>query len=166
MKIFFYQTAIGKIGIAEENNNITNLFFETDALSKNIEIEESKTIKEAARQLNAYLSKELKEFSLPLAPKGTEFEQRAWKAIAGVPYGKTASYQDIANKIGNNRAARAVGLACAKNPVLIFIPCHRIIAQNGGLGGYKKGSALKTWLLNLEKIPSFCKKKHAIGVYK
>jgi methylated-DNA-[protein]-cysteine S-methyltransferase len=159
MPLFFYQTAIGKIGIAEDNGNITNIFFENDPLPKNVEIAESKTIKEAARQLNAYLSKELKEFSVSLAPKGTNFEKRVWKAIADVPCGKTASYQDIAKKIGNERLARAVGAACAKNPVLIFIPCHRIIAKNGKCGGYKRGVALKIWLLNLEKNFIFLQKK-------
>ncbi|HOX29815.1 MAG TPA: methylated-DNA--[protein]-cysteine S-methyltransferase [Candidatus Paceibacterota bacterium] len=153
MRLFFYQTAIGKIGIAEETGAITGLFFENDPMPKNVKIAESNTIKEAARQLNAYLLKELKEFSVPLAPKGTNFEQRVWKAIELIPYGKTASYQDVAKNIGNAQSARAVGTACAKNPVLIFIPCHRIIAKNGSFGGYKKGSALKTWLLNLEKNP-------------
>jgi methylated-DNA-[protein]-cysteine S-methyltransferase len=151
MPLFFYQTAIGKIGIAEDNGNVTNLFFENDPLPKNVEIEETKLIKKAAKQLNDYLTGNLKNFSLPLAPKGTDFSQQIWKIIQAIPYGKTASYQDIAKKIGNERLARAVGAACAKNPVLIFIPCHRIIAKNGKCGGYRRGIALKTWLLNLEK---------------
>lgn len=151
MKIFFYQTAAGKIGITEDNGCIANLFFETDALPRIIEQRETKLIKEAARQLNAYLSGILKEFSLPLTPKGTDFSQLIWKRLQVIPYGKTASYKNIAALIGKPQAARAAGSACNRNPIPIFIPCHRIIAGNGGLGGYRGGPALKRKLLALEK---------------
>jgi methylated-DNA-[protein]-cysteine S-methyltransferase len=151
MRLFFYQTALGKIGIAEDNNNIANLFFETDTIPKNIEIIETKIIKKAAEQLNAYLAGKLKKFSFPLAPKGTDFSQQVWKAFQTVPYGKTASYKDIATAAGNQNAARAAGSACNRNPIPIFIPCHRIIAGNGSLGGYRGGQALKKKLLALEK---------------
>lgn len=151
MRLFFYKTAIGKIGIAEENGQITNLFFENDPIPAAAIVAESPAIKEAARQLNGYFAKKLKEFSLPLAPKGTNFERLVWKAIKNVPYGQTASYRDIAKTTGNLQAARAIGSACGKNPLPVFIPCHRIIKENGTPGGYKKGAALKIKLLELER---------------
>jgi len=151
MKLYFYETDIGKVGIAEGRGSITNLYFETDVTPQNVEICETETIKEASRQLNAYLSGDLKEFSLPLATSGTDFMRTVWKILCEVPYGKTASYKDIAIAVGNPKAVRAVGMANNKNPIPIFIPCHRIIGSDGKLTGYRGGLALKKKLLELEK---------------
>jgi methylated-DNA-[protein]-cysteine S-methyltransferase len=151
MKVFFRQTKIGKIGIAEENGSITNLYFETDNTRQNIEILETDTIKEAFRQLDAYLSGDLRDFSLPLAPQGTDFMQHVWQILCDVPYAKTASYKDVATAVGNPKAVRAVGLANGRNPIPIFIPCHRIIGSSGKLVGYGGGLELKKKLLDLER---------------
>ena len=108
-------------------------------------------LKEAARQLNAYLARELKEFSLPLAPAGTPFMQKVWAELRKIPYGQTASYKEIAQRIGHPQAQRAVGLANNKNPIAIFIPCHRVIGADGSLVGFGGGLELKRRLLDIEK---------------
>lgn len=152
MKLYFYQTEIGKIGIAENRGSITNLYFAADVTPQDVEICETEIIKEASRQLNSYLAGDIKEFTLPLVPHGTDFMRSVWKILCEVPYGKTASYKDIATTAGNPRAVRAVGQANNRNPIPIFIPCHRIIGSGGKLVGYRGGLALKKQLLELEAI--------------
>lgn len=151
MKLYFHQTAIGKIGIAEENGFITNLFFENDNIPPDAEITETDLIKDAFNQLEDYLSGSLKEFSLPLATCGTDFMLKTWQALRDIPYGETASYKDIAIKINNPKAVRAVGMANNRNPIPIFIPCHRVIGANGKLVGYGGGMEIKEKLLGIEK---------------
>ena len=151
MKIYFQQTPIGKIGISEENGFITNLFFEKDTIPPDAEITETELIKEAFQQLEEYFSGKLKEFSLPLATCGTDFMLKTWQALRDIPYGETASYKDIAVKIGNPKAVRAVGMANNRNPIPIFIPCHRVIGANGKLVGYGGGLDIKEKLLGIEK---------------
>lgn len=149
--IFFYQTDIGKIGIAESENAITNVYFNGDKFPENAVINETETLKEAGRQLQSYLAGKQKDFMLPLAPNGTEFMLHVWKALRTIPYGETRSYKEIAQKVGNQKASRAVGLANNRNPIPIFIPCHRIIGTNKKLTGYRGGLQIKEHLLELEK---------------
>jgi methylated-DNA-[protein]-cysteine S-methyltransferase len=106
---------------------------------------------ECARQLRAYFAGDLTEFDLPLAPQGTQFQQRVWKELTLVGYGETASYGEIARRMGmTNAASRAVGLANGQNPIPIVIPCHRIVGSNGSLTGYAGGLDRKQTLLTLE----------------
>jgi methylated-DNA-[protein]-cysteine S-methyltransferase len=150
MTVFFYQTAIGNIGIAETGGFITNLFINFRPAAQDFETAETPVISEAARQLNDYLAGNLRKFSLPLDVKGTKYTLSVLGQIKEIPYGETASYRKIALILGNKNAARAVGLACGKNPLPIIIPCHRVIAGNGTLGGYLGGQTLKKKLLYLE----------------
>ena len=107
---------------------------------------------EAARQLAAYFDRDLKEFDLPLAPVGSEFQQRVWAALREIGYGETASYGQVAVRLGMTPAAsRAVGLANGRNPVPIVVPCHRVIGANGTLTGYAGGLPRKQLLLALEQ---------------
>ncbi|HBF36039.1 MAG TPA: methylated-DNA--[protein]-cysteine methyltransferase, partial [Firmicutes bacterium] len=108
--------------------------------------------KDAANQLQSYLTGKQKIFTLPLAPAGTGFMLQVWQQLQKIPYGETRSYQAIARAIGNPKAARAVGLANNRNPLPIFIPCHRVIGANGHLTGYRGGLSLKEKLLELEKV--------------
>ena len=147
---YYYDTKIGRIGIVENGEAITYLCFE-ETLAKDVNIIETALLKKAAKQLEEYLSGKRKAFDLPLAPQGTEFQQRVWMALQEIPYGKTCSYKDIAEKIGNVKACRAVGMANNKNPIAIFIPCHRVIGANGKLVGYAGGLDLKKKLLDLER---------------
>lgn len=151
MKLFTYQTLVGDLAIAEKNGCITHVFFQTEDLPAEAEIEETDVLQEAARQLEQYFAGELQEFDLPLAPEGTEFRKDVWNALCDVPYGRTASYKDIATAVGNDKASRAVGLANNKNPIPIIVPCHRVIGSDGQLVGYAGGLDLKKQLLELEQ---------------
>ena len=106
---------------------------------------------EAVDQLNAYFAGELTDFNVELDLRGTEFQQRVWKALLTIPYGETRSYGEIAEQIGVPGAARAVGLANGHNPIAIIIPCHRVIGASGQLTGYGGGLDRKRTLLELEK---------------
>ncbi|CAG1022900.1 Methylated-DNA--protein-cysteine methyltransferase, constitutive [Patescibacteria group bacterium] len=151
MPIYFQQTAMGHIGIAEQNGLITDVYFEGETIANELIIENTRVLNEAFLQLNAYLAGELTVFSLPLAPKGTAFMQTVWQALLTIPYGSTVSYKAIAIAIDKPKAMRAVGMANAKNPIPIFIPCHRVIGSHGQLVGYSGGLAIKEFLLNLEQ---------------
>ncbi len=102
-------------------------------------------------QLEAYFAGDLKDFDLPLAVRGTPFQESAWAALRTIPYGKTWSYGELAQALGRPSAVRAVGLANGRNPVSIVVPCHRVVGANGSLTGYGGGLAAKAWLLNHEK---------------
>ena len=106
---------------------------------------------EPIRQLLAYFAGDLEDFNLPLAPEGTPFQQSVWKKLCAIPYGETISYGELARRIGNPKANRAVGLANGSNPIPIIIPCHRVIGSNGKLTGYGGGLPIKEKLLALEK---------------
>ncbi len=111
---------------------------------------------EAVRQLRAYFDRDLKEFDLPLAPAGTDFQMRVWEQLLGIGFGETASYGQIAARLGmTNAASRAVGLANGRNPIPIVIPCHRVIGANGTLTGYNGGIERKQTLLELEQDALF-----------
>lgn len=149
--IYYYQTKIGKIVIAEENNAITNLYFEDITALNNTVIKETSLLKEASHQLADYLDGKRKYFELPLSPEGTDFQKTVWRALQQVPYGETRSYRDIADIIGKPKASRAIGMANYKNPILLLIPCHRVIGSNGKLVGYAGGLGVKEYLLKMEK---------------
>jgi len=149
--VFFYDTTIGKIGIAEDGTFITNVYFEDEKGAKDANLIETPLLKEAAKQINEYFNGDRKNFELPISPFGTEFQQSVWKALQEIPYGETRSYKEIAIAVGNEKACRAVGMANNKNPISIIIPCHRVIGTNGKLVGYAGGLKIKDYLLNMEK---------------
>ena len=103
-----------------------------------------------ADQLDSYFAGHLGSFDLPLNPQGTAFQRKVWAALAEIPYGETISYLELAHRIGNPNAVRAVGLANGKNPLPIVVPCHRVIGSNGALVGYASGLPIKRALLALE----------------
>lgn len=147
--IYYYRTIIGKIGIGEDGHAITDVFFEGEDVKG--EVRETPLIKEAYRQIKEYLEGRRKTFSIPISPKGTEFQQKVWNSLMNIPYGETKSYKDIALAVGNEKASRAVGMANNRNPISIIIPCHRVIGKNGKLVGYGGGLHIKEHLLKLEK---------------
>ena len=106
--------------------------------------------KKIIQQLEQYFAKKRHSFELPLAPEGTDFQKKAWKALQTIPYGKTVSYQQQAIKAGNKAAVRAIGGANGRNPIPIIIPCHRVIGKSGKLVGYTGGLSIKEKLLSLE----------------
>lgn len=151
MNYYTKQTQIGFITISEEKGFITSLKFKNEVYkSKWDKYFLSEILNDAFNQLEEYLSGRRTVFNLPLNPHGTKFQQKVWSSLFSIPYGETRSYKDIAEKIGNKDSSRAVGLANNKNPIPIFIPCHRVISSTGDLSGYSGGLELKRQLLSLE----------------
>lgn len=115
-------------------------------------VDDDPLLLEAGRQLTAYFEGDLKEFDLPLAPRGTDFQRRVWDELQRIGYGQTASYGELADRLGMVRgAARAVGAANGRNPIGIVIPCHRVVGAKGSLSGYAGGVERKQLLLRLEQ---------------
>lgn len=146
--ICYLDSPIGMLCIEEENEHITRVY-----LSMNHSEQESTSpvLQEAKRQLKEYFEKKRTTFELPLDPKGTPFQKQVWNALCTIPYGTTCCYKDIATKINNPRACQSVGQANSKNPIMIIIPCHRVISADGTLGGYNAGLEVKQYLLNIER---------------
>ena len=149
--IFFYQTKIGIIGIVENDGAVTNVYFPDEIIPSGMEMKETGLIKKAGEQINEYFSGKRSNFDIPLAPEGTEFQKNVWNVLKKIPYGKTFSYKQVAEAVGNPKASRAVGMANNRNPIPLFIPCHRVIGSNGKLVGFAGGLDLKESLLKLEK---------------
>jgi methylated-DNA-[protein]-cysteine S-methyltransferase len=112
---------------------------------------EDKLIIKAVKQLKEYFAGKRKEFDIDLNFDGTVFQNRVWKALSEIPFGKTVAYKDIAQRIKNPKAVRAVGTANGKNPFCIIVPCHRVIAADGSIGGYGGGISVKRQLLEIEQ---------------
>ena len=152
--VYYYDYPIGGIGIAEDNGAISHAVFAGG--KKNIFdgyiTAETPLIKKAAVQLTEYFAGKRTEFDLPLTPAGTDFQRAVWQALETIPFGETRSYGDIAARVGNPKACRAVGMANNRNPIVIIIPCHRVIGSNGSLTGYGGGLDVKQYLLDLEKV--------------
>lgn len=149
--LFYYETGIGRIGICCEQNEITNVFLPEETAGGAETIFETELHREAFRQLQEYFSGARKDFTLPLSASGTEFQKRVWKSLLAIPYGETRNYKQVAEMAGCPRGYRAVGMANNRNPIPIFIPCHRVIGANGTLVGYGGGLDLKKKLLSLEQ---------------
>jgi methylated-DNA-[protein]-cysteine S-methyltransferase len=151
---------IGPLRIVEHDGAITAIEFspfrDSDGRVRGAQSDTEPVLVETVRQLTAYFDRDLKEFDLPLAPVGTEFQQRVWDQLVKVGWGETASYGEVAHRLGmTNAASRAVGLANGRNPIPIVIPCHRIIGANGTLTGYAGGLPRKQLLLELEQDALF-----------
>lgn len=115
------------------------------------EPQQSAVLTQLENELKAYFSGTLKAFSVPLAPAGTSFQRNVWAALERIPYGETWSYKQLAEAVNKPKGYQAVGQANGRNPIVIVIPCHRVIAANGSLGGYTGGTGIKQTLLNLEE---------------
>ncbi|HIQ87988.1 MAG TPA: methylated-DNA--[protein]-cysteine S-methyltransferase [Candidatus Scatomorpha gallistercoris] len=138
---------LGLLRIAESAKGIAGIAFAREGDAEPVR---GKFIPEAKRQLDEYFAGRRREFDLPLDLRGTEFQKRVWAELMRIPYGETRSYQDVAAAIGNVKATRAVGAANNRNPVVIIIPCHRVVGKGGALTGYAGGLEKKEFLLKLE----------------
>ncbi|MFA6929824.1 MAG: methylated-DNA--[protein]-cysteine S-methyltransferase [Lentisphaeria bacterium] len=141
----------GHFCLAIKQQQLCRLYIPGEILPEECSDVVSPLLLAAVRQLEEYLLGRRWEFDLPLAPQGTVFQQQVWAELLRIPYGETRSYQVLAEKIGKAKACRAVGMACHRNPLPIFIPCHRVIAKNGALQGFRGGLEMKERLLQLEK---------------
>ena len=146
----FRDFPFGRFGVEEKEGAVTHLYLNPAGAVLPAEERETPLLAEAMRQLAEYFAGERREFELPLAPEGTPFMRRVWAELVKVPYGATATYGEIAERIGNPGGSRAVGVANNRNPIAIIIPCHRIIGSSGKLVGYAGGVELKERLLALE----------------
>lgn len=145
-----FDSPIGVISIESRNEKIVSLVMGHKARS----FGSSKVLTEAKKQVQAYLAGKLQKFDLPVQLDGTEFQKSVWKVIARTNFGKTVTYGEIAAKIGNPLAARAIGGAVGANPVPLIVGCHRVLGSAGRITGYSGGSGIPTkeWLLELEGI--------------
>ncbi len=149
METAIISTPIGLIEINGDENGLDSVIFldsEDCSVSHSIPSE----LKDTVIQLQEYFEGKREEFSLKLSPKGTDFQKRVWKQLQEIPFGKTASYQQIANRLGDPKVIRAAASANGKNPISIIIPCHRVIGSDGSLTGYAGGLHRKKWLLEHE----------------
>lgn len=152
---YVFKSPIGLLKICEEEGRLTNLHLQQKeshiAASQDYALH-SDLLYEAYKQINEYFAGRRKEFDLPISFRGTAFQQRVWKELQRIPYGETRSYEDIAVGIGNPKAVRAVGQANNRNPIMIIVPCHRVIHKNGDIDGFACGIEVKKYLLDLEKM--------------
>lgn len=147
---------VGPLLLVDEDGQLGTLHFDSDGQSSSLLQEQRRDtplLRETRAQLGAYLDGRLRNFDLPLAPAGTPFQQRVWNALCDIPYGETISYAELARRVESPRGYRAVGSANGSNPIALIIPCHRVIASDGTLGGYGGGLDRKRWLLALEGVP-------------
>ena len=151
LKMTSFQTPLGIVAIEGDSSGVSKITIAKGDVESSKEIPEE--LKEAAVQLQAYFNGELQEFSIPLNPAGTDFQKKVWQALLEIPFGTTCSYLQLAEKLGNVKAIRAVAAANGKNPLWVVIPCHRVIGSNGSLTGYAGGLWRKKWLLDHEKPP-------------
>ncbi len=150
----YLPSPIGKLLLAVDGQGLKHIHFETGRhpLEPGDNWEPGAgALHEVRAQLKAYFAGKLTEFDLPLAPDGTEFQQRVWLALTRIPYGATTSYGEIARSLGDLQATRAVGAANGRNPLPIVVPCHRVIGANGDLTGFGGGLPVKRWLLDHEQ---------------
>lgn len=145
---------VGPLLLAADDTHLQVLEFETPAhpVKRGDGWQEGRNavLDEAHAQLDEYFAGKRQHFDLPLSPQGTEFQREVWWKLADIPYGETISYAQLASRIGNPKAMRAVGSANGRNPLSIVLPCHRVIGADGSLTGYGGGLPIKTFLLKLE----------------
>jgi len=148
------ETPIGTLMIVGDHDAIHRIDFPKNGRASKPAAEWSESsrgaVSDALRQLKEYFAGKRTDFDLPLAPAGTDFQRAVWRRLQEIPYGETISYGELAKRIGNPKASRAVGAANGQNPIPIVIPCHRVIGANGTLTGFGGGLPIKEALLTLE----------------
>ena len=149
----FIKTALGPLKISENNGKLISLSFCDDK-----DFEKYKNTEEVcdfcgkvARQIDEYIQGKRRVFDIPIEFFATPFREAVWRELLAIPYGETATYSEIAERISKPKSQRAVGMACNKNPIAIIVPCHRVVGKGGGLTGYAYGTDIKAKLLEIEK---------------
>jgi len=151
------ESPIGRLLLVSDGEALTGLYMDTPASPPQDrrdwrEAASAAPLPAALLQLGEYFAGTRREFDLPLRLRGTEFQERVWRGLLDIRYGETWSYGELARRIGNPNASRAVGLANGRNPISILVPCHRVIGADGSLTGYGGGLARKQWLLAHEGL--------------
>ena len=148
-----FDSPIGLITVNGNDDGLLGVWYESHARTLSdfgVQDDEHPILQLTISQLKEYFNGERREFSIPLAANGTEFQNKVWQALTTIPYGETWCYKDLAIAVGNPKASQAVGGANGKNPISIIVPCHRVIGKNGSLTGYAGGVDIKQVLLDLE----------------
>ncbi|MEN8799249.1 MAG: methylated-DNA--[protein]-cysteine S-methyltransferase [Flavobacteriaceae bacterium] len=148
MQEYFLETPLGIAHIKGDSEGIQSISVGESGTASVGNVPEP--FQHATKQLREYFDGNRTEFSFKTNPKGTEFQQKVWKALIEIPYGKTISYLELSRRLGDEKAIRAVAAANGKNPLWIVVPCHRVIGSDGSLTGYAGGLHRKKWLLNHE----------------
>ena len=151
----YYDSPLGTVTLQANEQGLLGVWFETHTTKpEDLGTQEASfpIFQSVKDQLDRYFAGEAVQFDVPIAAKGTPFQQSVWHALTTIPYGETWSYAQLADAIGNPKAVRAVGLANGKNPVSVIVPCHRVIGKNGKLTGYAGGIERKQRLLAIEGI--------------
>ncbi|MGC4096395.1 MAG: methylated-DNA--[protein]-cysteine S-methyltransferase [Nitrospira sp.] len=152
----YYQSPRGRMMLVADDHALTGVYFTGQKYHPRIDkawkrADTHAPIRQAKRELSEYFEGERTRFTVNVAPQGTPFQRAVWKAIAGVPFGHTLAYGQLAARAGYPGSARAAGAATGRNPISIIVPCHRIVGSNGSLTGYAGGVAKKRALLELEE---------------
>lgn len=150
-----FDSSIGMITVNGNDEGLLGVWYESHARTLSdfgVQADDHPILKLTVSQLKEYFNGERRDFSIPLAANGTEFQNKVWQALTTIPYGETWCYKDLAIAVGNPKASQAVGGANSKNPISIIVPCHRVIGKNGSLTGYAGGVDIKQALLKLEGI--------------
>ena len=148
-----FESPIGLITVNGNDDGLLGVWYESHARELSdfgVQDDDHPILRLTISQLTEYFNGERREFSIPLAANGTEFQNKVWQALTTIPYGETWCYKDLAIAVGNPKASQAVGGANGKNPISIIVPCHRVIGKNGSLTGYAGGLDIKDALLKLE----------------
>lgn len=150
----YYHSPIGKLLLTGSDGILEELYFPNASEQKYIGedwLYDESCFTVALQQLSEYFAGMRQEFDLRIAPEGTAFQKLVWQELRKIPFGRTASYGEIAERVGNPKACRAVGMANSKNPIPIIVPCHRVIGKDGSLTGFGGGLEVKKQLLKLEQ---------------
>ena len=153
-----FSTPIGKLTLAVDASGLRHVLFENnryDARGRESWKRDAAAVRAARQQIEEYFAGEREAFALELNPVGTEFQRATWLALAGIPFGQTCSYGELARRLGAPKAVRAVGAANGRNPLPIVLPCHRVIGSDGSLTGFGGGLPVKQWLLAHEAARGF-----------
>lgn len=149
------KSPVGTLFLVADTKGLQGIYWQKQAVKsiQNLDPKrrQDQVVLKAVKQLKEYFAGQRKEFDIDLNFTGTVFQNRVWKALSEIPFGKTVAYKDIAKKIKNPKAVRAVGTANGKNPFCIIVPCHRVIAADGTIGGYGGGVPIKRRLLEIEQ---------------
>ena len=149
MKSLVYNSPVGNLLIRADEESIVEVSFSDSAHAN--EADDCEVLDRCVAELETYFAGRLKDFTVPLKLIGTDFRKKCWQALRTIPYGETISYKELAVKVGNSKACRAVGGANHHNPIVVIVPCHRVIGSGGSLTGFGGGLDKKRFLLELEK---------------
>lgn len=146
-----FDSPIGRLAVVCDARAVRGVAFNAARRERGGPAQAEALCRRARSELEAYLAGDLRDFTVPVEPAGSPFHRDVWDAMCEIPYGDTLSYGEIARRLGHPEASRAVGVACGANPIPLIIPCHRVLAAGGSIGGFGGGVDVKRWLLGLEQ---------------